>query len=65
MWLCAGCPQLDKCYEPGESVKRRVKSSALEKKFFGWEFGFFVSDVISGGLLGQLGPLYLALGANH
>ena len=25
---------------------------------------FFVSDVISGGLLGQLGPLYLALGAN-
>jgi len=25
----------------------------------------FVSDVISGGLLGQLGPLYLALGANR
>jgi len=23
-----------------------------------------VSDVISGGLLGHLGPLYLALGAN-
>ena len=26
--------------------------------------GFFVSDVISGGLLGHLGPLCLALGAN-
>jgi len=26
---------------------------------------FFVSDVISGGLLGHLGPLCLALGANH
>jgi len=24
----------------------------------------FVSDVISGGLLGHLGPLYLALGSN-
>jgi len=27
--------------------------------------GFFVSDVISGGLLGHLGPLCLALGANR
>jgi len=27
--------------------------------------GFFVSDVISRGLLGHLGPLYLALGANR
>jgi len=26
---------------------------------------FFVSDVISEGLLGHLGPLYLALGANR
>jgi len=26
---------------------------------------FFVSDVISGRLLGHLGPRYLALGANH
>jgi len=25
---------------------------------------FFVSDVISGGLLGHLGPLHLALGPN-
>jgi len=27
--------------------------------------GFFVSDVISGGLLGHLGKLYLAMGANR
>jgi len=27
--------------------------------------GFFVSDVRSGGILGQLGPLCLALGANR
>jgi len=26
---------------------------------------FFVSDVISEGLLSQLGPLHLALGPNH
>jgi len=29
------------------------------------ECRFFVSDVISGGLLGHLGPLCLALGANR
>jgi len=27
--------------------------------------GFFVSDVVSKGFLGHLGPLCLALGANH
>jgi len=32
------------------------------KKFFAWGCGFFLSDVISGGLFG---PLCLALGANH
>jgi len=30
-----------------------------------WGCGLFVSDIISGGLLGHLGPLYLAMGANH
>jgi len=35
------------------------------RKFFGWGCGFFVSDIISEGLLGHLGPLYLALGANR
>jgi len=35
------------------------------KKFFLWACGFFVNDIISGGLLGHLDPLCLALGANH
>jgi len=54
-------------YRPGKSLKRRGKSSSLhQKKFFLLGgCGFFVSDVISGGLLGQLGPLCLALGANR
>jgi len=33
-----------------------------QKVFFAWGCGFFVSDVISGGLLGHLGS---ALGANR
>jgi len=37
----------------------------IQKKFFAWGCGFFVSDVISAGLLGHLGPLCLALGANR
>jgi len=36
-----------------------------KKIFLLGECGFFVSDVISGGLLGHLGPLCLALGANR
>ena len=53
-------------YELGQSVQRRGKSSSLhsEKFFLLRECGFFVSDVISGGLLGHLGPLCLALGTN-
>jgi len=35
------------------------------KNFFGWGCGFFVSDVISGGLFGHHGQLRLALGANR
>jgi len=54
-------------YRPGKSLKRHGKSSRLhlKKNFLLGGCGFFVSDVISGGLLGHLGPLYLALGANH
>jgi len=37
---------------------------STRKKNFAWGCGFFVSDIISGGLSGHLGPLYLALGAN-
>ena len=39
--------------------------SAIEKIFFPWGVRVFVSDVISGRLLGHLGPLCLALGANR
>ena len=35
------------------------------KKIFVSGVQFFVSDVISRGLLGHLGPLCLALGADH
>jgi len=54
-------------YRPGKSLKRHSKSSSLhlKKNFLLGEFGFFVSDVIIGGLLGHLGPLCLALGANR
>jgi len=44
---------------------REVFLSALEKKFLLGGCVFFVSDDISGGLLGHLGPLCLALGANR
>jgi len=55
-----------KCYRHGRSIKRRGKSSSLHSKkiFLVGGCGIFVSDVISRGLLGHLGPLYLALGAN-
>ena len=55
-----------KCYGPGRSVKRHGKSSSLhsKKNFFVGGYRFFVSDVVSGGLLGHLGPLCLALGDN-
>jgi len=50
-----------------------VKSSSLGKScslhsiknFLVGGCGFFVSDVLSRGLLGHLGPLYLALGSNR
>ena len=54
-------------YGPGRSVKRCGKSSRVHSKkiFLVGVCGFFLSDVISGGLLGHLGPLYLALGPNR
>jgi len=54
-------------YRPGKILKRRGKSSSLHSKiiFLLGGCGFFVSDVISGGLVGHLGPLCLALGANR
>jgi len=46
-------------YGPGQSAKKHGKN------FLVGRYRFFMSDVISGGLLGHLGPLYLALGANR
>jgi len=47
--------------------KDAAKSSSLhsKKNFLLGGCRFFVSVVISGGLLGHLGPLCLALGANR
>jgi len=43
-----------------DSVKVSKDTASLvactRKKFFYWGYRFFVSDVISGGLLGHLGP---------
>jgi len=44
---------------------QQVFLSALEKNFLLGGCRFFVSDVISGGLLGHLGSLCLALGTNR
>jgi len=54
-------------YRPSKSLKRRGKCSSLhlKKYFLLGGCGFFLSDVISGGLLGHLGPLCPALGANR
>jgi len=37
----------------------------MKKNFLIWGFGFFVSDVVSGGFLGLFVPLHLALDPNH
>jgi len=63
MALCA-------CNSGAESGRELFKDSEshlvyTQKIFFVGGFAFFVSDVISGGLLGYLGPLHLALGPNH
>jgi len=54
-------------YRLGKRLKKRSKSSRLHSKqdllCGGW--GLSVSDVISGGLLGHLGPLCQALGTNR
>jgi len=54
-------------YRPSKSLKRCGKSSSLhsQKIFLLGGCRLSVSDVISGGLLGYLGPLWLALGANR
>jgi len=49
-------------YRLSKSLKRRGKSSSLHSEiFFAWGVWNFMSDIMSGGLLG---PLRLAQGAN-
>jgi len=53
--------------ENGRELFKGSKDAAslgllLKKNFLVWGCGFLVNDVISGGLLGHLGPLHLALG---
>jgi len=54
-------------YRPGKSIKKRGQSSRLhsKKNFLLGGCGLSVSDVTSGELLGHLGRLCLALGANR
>jgi len=47
-----------------EVLKDAASLCLHSKKFLLGGCGFFVNDVISGGLLGHLGPLCLTLGAN-
>jgi len=65
MWLCAG-DFSGKHYRPNQKLKGLGKACSLHsKKYFGWGYGFFVSDVISGRLLGHLGQLHLAPDPNR
>ena len=50
---------------PGKSLKRRSNLLVCTRKNNFLHGGGFVSDIISGGLLGHLDSLFLALGANR
>ena len=66
MAVCAHVTLVPKGVENFSKAQKTQQdfSSALEKIFLVGGCRFFVSDVISGGLLGHLGPLHLALGPN-
>jgi len=71
-WLCTGISlllfglQLKRLKLVEASKDAASLLVCTRKKYFCLgACGFFVSDVISGGLLGHLGSLCLALGANH
>jgi len=56
--------------ESGRELFKGSKDAAsllvcTRKIFLVWGFGFFVSDVTSGGRLGYLGQIHLALGPNR
>jgi len=51
--------------DPVKSSKDAASLVVCTQNFLVGGCGFFVSDVISGGRLGNLGPLHLALGPNR
>jgi len=55
------------CFTDPVKVSKDTASLLVctRKKIFAGGCSFFESDVISGGLLGHLGPLCLALGTNR
>ena len=66
MWLCMnvtlGAESASELFKGSKDWANHAVCN--EKIFFVGVCGFFVSDIISGGLLGHLGPLHLALGPN-
>ena len=67
MWLCVGISPVRQALQTQSKAQKtlQVFYFALGKKNFGWGCGFLVSDGISGGLSGHLGPLHLALDPNR
>jgi len=64
---CQVCGAGPKAILNGWSWSQRLGKSCSfqwKKIFLVWGCGFFLSDVISGGLSGHPGPLHLALGTN-
>jgi len=55
--------ELVELFKPSKT--QQILARAMKKKFFGFGFRFFVSDVISGVVLGLFGPLHLTLGSNR
>jgi len=56
-----------KAWESSSNAQKtwQVFESAIKKNYLVLGFGFFVSDVKSGVLLGHFDPLHLALGLNR
>jgi len=65
-WLCEHVTRAPKVVESCSKAQktRQVIDSAREKNNFVGECGFFVSDVVSGGLLGHIGPFHQTLDSN-
>jgi len=67
MSLCDSTTPAPKALESSSNPHKtqQVFQSAMKKNFLILGFGFFVSDVVSGGFLGLFVPLHLALGPNR